>query len=519
MDQTQIVNALRERYLSPPSGESGKLIQTHISYLLIFGQEVYKIKKPVNFGFLDFTSLEKRRYFCEEELRLNRRLAPHIYLDVTPVTLNEKGLVSLGGAGQVVEYAVHMKRLPEEGMLKRIIANPDFNPRLIDEIAQLLSQFHARAETGGKVDEMGAPEVIRYNHDENFAQTEKYIGCTISSDQYSSIRSYVDRFFKENSSYLRERVEKHRIRDCHGDLHLEHICIHEGITIFDCIEFNERFRFSDVAAEVAFLAMDLDFNGYPAYARRFVEAYIDCTHDEGIKVLHNFYRCYYSYVRGKVVSFRLDDPATTEQERNTVKETARHYFTLSHRYAMGTVIPYLIAMTGLTGTGKTVCARELARRLGARLIQTDVVRKEIAGLSPHEHRYDPVGNGIYSPEMSRRTYEEARRRAEEAITRGESVVLDATHLHDSEREAAWKIAERKGARFHLVNCLCPEETVKERLSARLGRPGEASDGRWEIYVHQRERVDPLTPWKEVLITVDTSQPLEKVMTQIFTSLA
>ncbi|MCX7981473.1 MAG: AAA family ATPase [Syntrophales bacterium] len=518
MEQKQIVDALTNRYLVPFSAEERRLIQTHISYLLILGNEVYKIKKPVDFGFLDFTTLEKRKFFCEEELRLNRRLAPHIYLDVTPITLDERGRISLGEEGKIVEYAVHMKRLPEEGMLKRLIANPEFDSRIIDRIAHLLAQFHLQAETGGKVDEMGAPDVIRYNHEENFAQTKKYIGQTISADQYASIEKYSLSFLEDREAYFWERIKNHRIRDCHGDLHLEHICVSDEITIFDCIEFNERFRFSDVAAEVAFLAMDFDFNGYPAYAEQFVEAYMEFSQDQGVRVLHDFYRCYYAYVRGKVISFRLDDSAIREEERRQAEKIARRYFALSHRYATGRRTPVLMTMVGLTGTGKTFVAQELARRLGAQLIQTDVIRKELAGLPPEEHRYEPFGEGIYSPEMSRRTYEEARRRAEEALRKGKSVILDATHTRDSEREEALKIARRYGASFYLLNCHCPEETVKTRLSERLGRVGEASDGRWEIYLKQREKMDPLTPWSEFLISIDTSQPRDAIMNEIFTSL-
>jgi len=518
MNQAEIVSTLRNGYLLSRHPEGVELIQTHISYLLIAGSDVYKIKKPVNFGFLDFTTLEKRRHFCEEELRLNRRFAPHIYLNVVAITLDERGALSLDGDGEVIEYAVHMKRLPEEGMLKRLIAKPDFDPSIIDRIAFRLAQFHSQAETGGKIDEMGAPEIIRFNHEENFAQTQKYVGLTIGEDEYAFIRQYAEEFLRERDALLRERVKAHRIRDCHGDLHLEHICLDKDITFFDCIEFNERFRFSDVAAEVAFLTMDFDFNGYRAYAKRFASAYAQETKDRGVMTLLDFYRCYYAYVRGKVVSFRLDDPAIPEAERKMAQKTARRYFSLAYQYARGVERPSLIIMVGLTGTGKTVVAREIARRLDASLIQTDVIRKEMAGLSPGEHRYEPAGEGIYSREMSRRTYEEARARARKALQEGKSVIIDATHTSERERQAAADLAREMGAQFYIVNCTCPEEIVKERLHKRLDEPGEVSDGRWEIYLHQLKGLDPLAAWKDVLISVDTSRPREEVMATIFTFL-
>jgi len=518
MDQLIIVDALKNPALYPNHPERIELLQTHISYILLAGDEVYKIKKPVNFGFLDFTTLEKRRFFCEEELRLNRRLAPQVYREVVKITADSNGEIRLRGGGETVEYAVRMRRLPAQGMLKRLISRPDFNPAIIDSLAGLLANFHSQAQTGGKIDQMGTPEIIRYNHDENFAQTERYIGLTIHPEQYRDIQAYVERFFQAHGPLLEKRVREHKIRDCHGDLHLEHICVlDEEIIIFDCIEFNERFRYSDTAAEVAFLAMDLDFNGYPAYARLFADRYLDYSHDPEVVTLHDFYRCYYAYVRGKVVSFRLEDPAIMEEEKEKAKKLAARYFKLAHRYAKGAHRPRLIVMAGLTGTGKSVIARELARRLGAVHLQTDVIRKELAGITPDEHRFESVGNGIYSAEMSHLTYEETRRRARQLLLEGKSVILDATHTKAKEREAATRIAKETGACFCIVNCHCPEETVKERLKARLSQPGEVSDGRWEIYLHQRNQMEPFYDSEEFVIQVDTTDPLENVMEAVFTS--
>ncbi|MCX7634553.1 MAG: hypothetical protein N2Z74_02265, partial [Syntrophales bacterium] len=313
--------------------ERVEVIQTHISIIFLAGHEVYKVKKAVNFGFLDFTTLERRRFYCERELELNRRLAPDVYREVVPIT-EQDGRFALGGVGTTVEFALRMRRLPEDRMLKRIVGTERFDPSVMDTLAEKVVNFHRRAATGGDIDTLGGIATIRHNHEENFTQTEKYIGITISPQAFRFIRRWTDYFLKENEAFFAERVRMGRIRDGHGDLHLEHIIVEDGgITIFDCIEFNDRFRCGDVAAEVAFLAMDLDFNGYPALGDRFVNAYIQASGDAGVALLLNFYKCYYAYVRGKVVSFRLDDPAIPLAEREAAKEMAERYFTLAYDYA------------------------------------------------------------------------------------------------------------------------------------------------------------------------------------------
>jgi len=514
MDQGNIITALQAPALYPHNPPQVEVIQTHISYILLAGNEVYKVKKPVNFGFLDFTTLERRKYYCEEEVRLNRRLAPTVYLEVVPITVNKEGVIALKGEGEVVEYAVRMKRLPEERMLRKLIEAHDFDPDIFTALAQRVGDFHRQAATGGDIDAMGDPQVIRYNHEENFTQTQPYLGRTITEEQYQTITGWVERFFQDHHELLVRRVADHHIRDGHGDLHLEHICVTDEIIIFDCIEFNERFRYADVAAEVAFLAMDLDFHGYPAFSRRFTEAYVTYTGDNDVDRLHNFYKCYYAYVRGKVVSFRLDDPHISRPDRDAAHDLAQRYFRLAYRYVTTTARPILIVMAGLTGTGKSVLARELNRRLGATLIQTDVIRKEIAGLNPTTHRYEEAGQGIYRPEMSARTYTEARQRTRELLLAGKSVILDATHTRLAERQAAYDLAREIGVACYLVYCTCPEDVVVERLHHRMGKEGEVSDGRWEIYLHQRDQLEP-PQRSEPFITVDTSQLQEETMNKLF----
>ena len=400
----------------PHRPEHIELIQTHISYIFLAGDYVYKIKKAVDFDFLDFTTLERRRFYCNEELRLNRRLAPDVYLDVLEIGKDAGGNIVLGKGERVIDYAVLMKKLPQDRMLKTLLKQGKIDYPIMDAIARKLSDFHAHAATGGNIDEIGGVETIHRNHDENFEETRNYINVTIPEYQYRFTKYYAYDFMAKHQALLAKRVQDHKIRDCHGDLHLEHICIIDSgakpketsgpgnyytpddIIIFDCIEFNERFRYEDVASEVAFLAMDLDYNGYADYADTFVSAYIGHSEDREIGSLQNFYKCYYAYVRGKVISFRLDDSTVTPEDREEEISAASRYFDLAYTYSARLEKPTLILMAGLMGTGKSVRANSIAPRIGAEIIRTDILRKEMLRMAPAERHYEAFGTGIYREE-------------------------------------------------------------------------------------------------------------------------
>ena len=524
MTDPRLPAAMTDPGFYPHRPAAVELLQTHISFIFVAGEEVFKIKKAVNFGFLDFTTLERRRHFCREELRLNRRLAPETYLGVAAVREDRRTgrlfLDNNGGEGEgVVDYAVRMRRLPQERMLKNIIGAADFDPGILEAIAGKLADFHHRAETGGRIDEIGGPETVHRNHEENFAQTEKYVGVTISAHQFHFIKQYIFRFMEDNQELLARRVREHRIRDGHGDLHLEHIVVADDIIIFDCIEFNERFRYGDVATEVAFLAMDLDYNGYPEYAERFVRAYAEHAADGELLKLLNFYKCYYAYVRGKVVGFRSDDPAIDARGREEAREIAARYFDLAYTYAARLEQPALILMAGLMGTGKSVLASLAAPRLGAAVIRTDVLRKEILNLAPTDRHHVAFGQGIYGEEMSARTYAVAHERAAALLGSGKPVIIDASYKRAREREEALALARRLKVPLLFVECACPDDIVRERLERRVKDPHEASDGRWEIYAaqkHDYDRQDGLP--EESRLRVDTSLSPEACLQQVISRL-
>ncbi len=329
----ELIQALLDPKVYPHSPPQVALVQTQMSFLFLAGDLVYKVKKPVNLGYLDYTTLEKRHFFCRKEVELNRRLCPDAYLGVVAIT-RQGGRVSIDGRGQPLEYAVKMRRLPQEAMLNARLVRGEVMPEMLSAVAAKLADFHRRAETNAEISAFGDLGIIRQNTMENFAQTDKYIGTTISPERYQRLKAYSEDFLVRNAPLFRHRVSEGKIRDCHGDLHAAHICFWKGICIYDCIEFNDRFRYGDVASEVAFLAMDLDHYGRADLSRHFVNAYISASGDTELKTLLDFYRCYRAYVRGKVEGFKLDDQHIDGMEKEKILTTARDYFELADSYIM-----------------------------------------------------------------------------------------------------------------------------------------------------------------------------------------
>jgi aminoglycoside phosphotransferase family enzyme len=318
-----------EAYLE--ATEHVELVQTQMSFVFLADKFVYKIKKPVNLGYLDYTTLESRRLYCHREVELNQRLCPDTYHGVVAIT-RDRGGYRLGGQGEPVEYAVKMSRLPADKMMDVRLKSTEVTTEMISRLADKIAAFHRQAETNEEISTFGKIDTIRQNTDENFSQTKKYISRTISKHHYQQIKEYCHSFISENISLFEKRVKENRIRDCHGDLHTAHICFENSICIYDCIEFNDRFRYCDVASEIAFLAMDLDLYRRHDLSLRFTNAYINHSRDKEIKDLLGFYKCYRAYVRGKVESFKLDDPHISQEDKTRVLTIAWRYFELAESY-------------------------------------------------------------------------------------------------------------------------------------------------------------------------------------------
>jgi aminoglycoside phosphotransferase family enzyme len=327
-----LVQALLNPQSYPEATGKIRLIQTHISFVFVTDNYVYKVKKPVNFGFLDFSTLEKRRLYCEKELALNRRLCPEIYLAVVPIT-KTSGTLKIGGEGETVEYALKMVRLPQERIMTQLLEEGKVSKETIAELAVIVATFHSQAQTNPDISHFGSLDIVKTNWDENFAQTQKYIGQTVSQADFDFMQAKISGFMTDKRELFEERIADGRIRDCHGDLHSGNIFVTDKICIFDAIEFNDRFRYSDVAADVAFLAMDLDYQNRSDLADYFVDQYISCSKDTDLTKLLPFYKCYRAYVRGKVVSFRLDDPNIKPEEKTAATQEAQAYLRLAVEYA------------------------------------------------------------------------------------------------------------------------------------------------------------------------------------------
>jgi len=494
-----------------------RLVQTQMSFVLLTGRHAYKIRKPVDLGYVDYTTLEKRRCFSEKEVALNRRLCPDTYLEVVPV-IRRAGRIALGGEGEVVDYAVKMKQLPDAGMMDRHLTAGTLTPAMVEAVAGRIAAFHASAETSAEISHFGAIESVRRNIEENFDQSRPYIGRALAQDQSDSLKAYCDGFLKEHGVAFARRIAEGRIRDCHGDLHSAHVCFQDSdICIFDCIEFNDRFRYGDTAAEVAFLAMDLDRYGRADLRQAFVFEYIKRSGDTGLCELLSFYQAYRAHVRAKVACFKLDDPFVPEAEKAAELDKARGYFDLALSYTRRA--PRLFIMSGFTGCGKSVLATELARRLGLWYISSDLTRKKLAVLRPTSRLAAGIDYGIYSPEMTEKTYAAMLDEADQALAMWHSVIIDATFLRHVDRQRAQDLAARHNARFVIFECRLPEDELKKRLEQRSGKAA-VSDGTWEVYLSQKPKLEPVreVPIGPNHVIIDGLRPVAENVRQIIDAL-
>jgi len=335
MTHPRLVEVMSTRALYPHRPDTVEMIQTHISCIFIAGDLVYKVKKAVDFGFLDFTTLAKRKYYCEQEVLLNRRFAPDVYLGVVAITEGKGGDLRLGGRGPVVEYAVKMQRIPEEKMLYRLMDAGRVTEGDIERVGRHLARVYGNIPSDEGAQQFGTVAVIATNVLENFDQTRKYREGPVSKEAFDALESWSRSFMDNNAALFDLRRAQGHIKDCHGDLHLEHICIEDdAISVFDCIEFNERFRFGDVASDVAFLSMDFDFNGEPSLGDTFVNAYVDASGDASLCDVLKFYKVYRAMVRAKVTSFMLDDGGLDDAARDEAFRRAKQYYDLAYEYVI-----------------------------------------------------------------------------------------------------------------------------------------------------------------------------------------
>jgi aminoglycoside phosphotransferase family enzyme/predicted kinase len=504
-----LIAGLLDPRVYPHPVDRVELIETHISWVFLAGDRVYKVKKPVDLGFLDFTTLARRRFFCQEEVRLNRRLAPDVYLGVIELK-GSRRRVRFGGPGRTLEVAVAMRRLPAERMLDRLVRQGTADPALAEAIGITVARFHAAADTGGEIDELGGIDTVRRNWEENFAQTADLSQDVLPAASRQQVRAYVTTFLERQTTTFAGRVRAGRSRDCHGDLQAQHVCCTDPIQIFDCIEFNHRFRFGDTASEIAFLAMDLDRLGRADLATGFLNAYFEESGDYEAVPLLDFYRAYRAWVRGKVLGFQV-------RERPALLAEARAYFDLALRYTTPRPAPTLIVMTGVMGSGKSTVARTVAARTGAIVVRTDVVRKRLASVPLRERGAQGFGEGLYTPAMGARTYDETLRLADWLLAAGWPVVIDGSFSFAKERRHARELAERRGLACRTLWCDAPEGIIARRLRQRATDRHEVSDGREELLAQHRAQYEPPRGEPDVVV-IDTGEEapadLERVLARL-----
>ncbi len=499
-----------------------ELVETHVSQVFLGARDVYKVKRPVFLGFLDFRTLEQRHAACLAEVELNRRLAPEVYLGVVPVTLDASGSHRLGGDGPVVDWAVHMVRLDDANRADRLVRSRGLTPDDLEGLAQHLVSFHARARSDAHTAAFGSPERIAVNVRENFDQTRDSITRYLTRAEADEIERYQLEFLERHADRFEARRAQGRVRDGHGDLRLEHIYFAgEGPpTIIDCIEFNERFRYADVCADIAFLSMDLAWHGRTDLAEHFLAAYARAANDFDLYGVVDFYEGYRAYVRGKVASMLAADRTVGTGARWAAGREARRYYLLALAAKRRSLLPpVVLAVGGIIGSGKSTLAGQLARELTAPVVDTDHARKFLAGVAPDTPLPDPAWSGRYDDLTSERVYDEVFRRARVVLESGRPVVIDASFRTRAARDRARILASEAGVPFVFVECRAPIEVCRRRLEERARRPG-VSDGRPEIldaFAARFEPVDELPPARHIV--VDTTQPLDQNLETLRRSLA
>lgn len=482
--------------------------QTHISLVFLSKDRVFKVKKPVNLGFLDYSTLEKRKRFCELEVELNRRLAPEVYVGVVPITRDAGGAHAIDGEGAEVEYAVEMKRLDDRDSAESRLEAGKLGSAEIEQIAQRLVAFHGAARCDAETAKYGTIDVIEGNVRENFEQTRDSAPNVLDVRELDAIEQWQLGFIAAREQLFAARIEQGRVRDGHGDLRLEHCYLSDaGVEIIDCIEFNERFRYGDVCADLAFLAMDLNWHERRDLSEDLLAAYARESGDYDLYSVVDFYQSYRAYVRGKV-SLILEKQARTEDERSRAAALARQYYLLAEACMREPLDrPQLVLVGGMIASGKSTVALRLGELLHAPVIQTDRVRKSHAGVQPLTALKDAAFDGNYTQEQTAKVYGEMLRCADLVLASGRSVVLDASFRERTQRMAARQLAEKHHVQFTFVETRAPEAVLRARLAEREKSPS-LSDGRLEVFDAFRARYEPVEELPAFEhVTIDTSQPL------------
>jgi len=478
-------------------------LETHISHVFLTGAHAYKIKKPVNLGFLDFTTLAQRLHFCEEEVRINRRLAPEIYLGVVPIA----GSVEhprVEGPGTPIDYAVKMRRFAQQDVLDHVADAGALTPSHVDEIARRLAAFHEVADAAPPGGELGSPGRVREAASANFAPVRALLG-TAAAARLAAVQAWTEQEGMRLAARMAQRRAQGRVRECHGDLHLGNIALLAGrIVLFDALEFDEALRWIDVVNEVAFLAMDLHAHARPDLAARFVDAWCSHSGDYAGLALLRYYEVYRALVRAKVVALRAGQQPADAGERRALIGRCEILVGLADALRRP-VAPALVLLHGVSGSGKTWASQRMLEATGAMRIRSDVERKRLGGMHAHISAQSPVDTGLYAEDVSARTYARLAALAGEIVCAGFPVLVDATFLRKDRRDALVRVARDQGVPAHIASFVAPDEVLRARVRTRHTVGNDASDATLDVLEQQLRTREPLSDAERAIaVEFDTS---------------
>lgn len=507
--QNKLISALSHADAYSHEVSEIRLIETHISWVILTGPYAYKIKKPVNFGFLDFSTLDKRRRFCDEELRLNRRLAPMLYLDVVPIcepSSKPPLKPAMNGTGEAIEYAVKMLQFHTQNTFDELLAHHALTPAHIEKTAQVLAQFHSDIARADESSPFGTAKAIRQPAMENFDQLAASLQSVKNAGEWDKILPPLRQWTAENHDALitvfQSRKRNGFIRECHGDLHLRNIVIWEEHVIpFDCIEFNDNLRWIDVISELAFLLMDFDDHQQPVLARQLLNSYLSLTGDyEGLQILR-YYQVYRAMVRAKVAGLRLgQNQNETPQQLSEIS----NYLHLAESYTKSQM-PMLIITHGLSGSGKTYLANKLSLATDLIHLRSDVERKRYFGLTENSKTQSKLSGGIYSPEVTQHIYDHLLQLSRTILNAGFSVLIDATFLQRQYRDSFKALADELKITFSILHCETDEKTLQQRLQQRQLKGTDASEADELILAQQQKKQHSLDNDEECYTQVVQAQ--------------
>ena len=500
----ELISALQDSTLYDHPVKSFTIIETHISWVILTGIYAYKIKKPVNFGFIDFSTLEKRQFYCAEELRLNSRFASDIYLQVIPISGSRKH-PQLNGKGKAIEYAVKMKEFPQRNLLSSFARKKHLNTDHIDAMADVIAAFHHTAEPATTDTNFGSSDSIENWVEENFMQIDNLLPNQILPRAYAALKHWCLSSDQSWLNNMRNRKANGFIRHCHGDLHLGNITlINEKVTLFDCIEFNKELRWIDTISEVAFVMMDLQARKYPEFSWRFLNRYLQNCGDYAGLSIFRYYFVYRAMVRAKVAA--LSAQQSSKETENIQRQYCLEYLQLAIDWSKPDT-PVLTIMHGLSASGKSTLALKIAEETGAIQIRSDIERKRLVGLKANEQSGSSLNQGIYSSKINQQTYQHLLHLAEQILTAGFSVIVDATFLKKNQREPFQTLALQHQLEFKIVSCQVDYEELAQRIKQRSEAGTDASEANLEVLNQQIETQQQLTR-DERLFTV-TSKPFAK----------